>query len=167
MGLTDVERRGYAEMERAKQVRREDNMRRFGNPDGPYLREGDVQRHNEKCAQATYGGIAGGRTQVEANAEQLQAIYKRAGVTPKVPFMSEVEEAGMGAYTMNLKAEHPMPGSAAWYKPSMAEEQEKMSGYHSDIATKAAQAAQASLFFRRHPEFEEFIRLIRSGAIQL
>jgi hypothetical protein len=48
--------------------------------------------------------------------------------------------------------------------PSMAEEAYKLAQNHAEIAEKAIQAAD---FLRKHPEFEEFIRLIRKGSIQI
>jgi len=49
-------------------------------------------------------------------------------------------------------------------RTSMAEEAYKQADYHADVANKALAAAT---FFRANPAFEEFIRLIRTGAIQL
>lgn len=49
-------------------------------------------------------------------------------------------------------------------RPSMAEESMKRAAEHGGQASKALRAA---IFFRDNPAFEEFIRLIRSGAIQL
>lgn len=49
----------------------------------------------------------------------------------------------------------------AW---SLADEQEKSALYHQDEANKAKMAAA---FFRTNPAFEEFIKLIRQGVIQL
>jgi hypothetical protein len=46
---------------------------------------------------------------------------------------------------------------------SLRHEAEKRSMHHSQEASKAAEAAN---FFHLHPEFEEFIRLVRSGSIQ-
>jgi hypothetical protein len=43
-------------------------------------------------------------------------------------------------------------------------EAEQKVGYH---RTEADKADQAAAFFRENPAFDEFIRLIRSGAIQL
>lgn len=48
--------------------------------------------------------------------------------------------------------------------PSMAEEAYKRAQDHAEIAEKAIHAAD---FLRKHPEFEEFIRLIRKGSIQI
>jgi hypothetical protein len=47
---------------------------------------------------------------------------------------------------------------------SLRDEAQKRSNHHSQEAAKAAVAAN---FFHLHPEFEEFIRLILSGSIQL
>jgi len=48
------------------------------------------------------------------------------------------------------------------YRPSVAEQAEKDAAYHQDRAIKAQMAAA---FFQTHPEFAEFIQLIRAGAI--
>ena len=48
------------------------------------------------------------------------------------------------------------------YRPSLREEQEKSAQYHAEQSLKNQQAAA---FFAAHPEFDEFIRLIRSGVI--
>lgn len=50
------------------------------------------------------------------------------------------------------------------YRPSARDEAEKASFYHADLAQKASQAAD---FLRENPAFNEFVRLLRSGAIQL
>jgi hypothetical protein len=50
----------------------------------------------------------------------------------------------------------------AWHRPSLREEAEKSVGYHREQADKQDRAAA---FFREHPEFDEFIQLIRSGTI--
>lgn len=46
----------------------------------------------------------------------------------------------------------------------MSELAEKAAHHHSDQANKSYQAAE---FFRFHPEFDTFIKLIRSGAIHI
>jgi hypothetical protein len=46
---------------------------------------------------------------------------------------------------------------------SLRDEAQKRSNHHSQEASKAAEAAN---FFHLHSEFEEFIRLIRSGSIK-
>jgi hypothetical protein len=47
---------------------------------------------------------------------------------------------------------------------SLRDEAQKRSSHHAQEASKAAEAAN---FFHLHPEFEEFIRLIRSGSIHI
>jgi hypothetical protein len=47
--------------------------------------------------------------------------------------------------------------------PSLREEAEKSAHYYAEQAAKASASAD---FLRDHPEFDEFIRLVRSGAIQ-
>lgn len=47
--------------------------------------------------------------------------------------------------------------------PTMREQAEKQIGYHRDHADKLDRAAA---FFRENPVFDEFIQLVRSGAIQ-
>lgn len=49
-------------------------------------------------------------------------------------------------------------------RPSLREEAEKNVGYHRDQADKHDRAVA---FFRDNPAFDEFIQLIRSGAIQI
>jgi hypothetical protein len=44
------------------------------------------------------------------------------------------------------------------------EEAEKQVGYHRDQAERAVEAAA---FFRENPAFDEFIQLVRIGAIQI
>ena len=51
---------------------------------------------------------------------------------------------------------------AEYRRPSLREEAEKQVGYHREQADKQDRAAA---FFREHPEFDEFIQLIRSGVI--
>ena len=46
---------------------------------------------------------------------------------------------------------------------SLRDEAAKSAQYHQEQAVKLEKAA---IFFSQHPEFEEFIRLIRSGSIQ-
>lgn len=50
------------------------------------------------------------------------------------------------------------------YRPSAREEAEKASYFHAEKAQKASQAAD---FLRENPAFNEFVRLLRVGAIQL
>ena len=47
-------------------------------------------------------------------------------------------------------------------RPTLCEEAEKQSAYHHE---KAAKHDQAVVFLRENPAFDEFIRLIRAGAI--
>ena len=47
-------------------------------------------------------------------------------------------------------------------RSSLREEAEKQVEYHAECASKADRAAS---FFREHPEFDEFIQLVRSGVI--
>ena len=53
-------------------------------------------------------------------------------------------------------------GFAGTRRPSLREEAEERVGYHRIQADKQDRAAA---FFREHPEFDEFIQLIRSGVI--
>lgn len=48
--------------------------------------------------------------------------------------------------------------------PSMAELHGKSAAHHAEMVEKNAKAQQ---FFAEHPEFDEFITLIRAGAIQI
>jgi hypothetical protein len=59
---------------------------------------------------------------------------------------------GMGCDTQN-----------AYPRPSMREQAEKAVGHHREQADKFDRAAA---FFRDNPAFDEFIQLVRSGAIQ-
>jgi hypothetical protein len=52
---------------------------------------------------------------------------------------------------------------AVYKPPSLREQAEKNVGYHRAEADKHDRAAA---FFRENPAFEEFIQLVRSGAIQ-
>ena len=47
-------------------------------------------------------------------------------------------------------------------RSSLREESEKQSAHHYEQAAKAERSAA---FFREHPEFDEFIQLIRAGVI--
>jgi hypothetical protein len=47
-------------------------------------------------------------------------------------------------------------------RPSLREEAEQQVGFHREQADKQDRAAA---FFREHPEFDEFIQLIRGGVI--
>lgn len=59
--------------------------------------------------------------------------------------------------TMGIPAEPYRP-------PTLREQAEKSVGYHRDQADKHDRAVA---FFRDNPAFDEFIQLIRSGAIQI
>jgi hypothetical protein len=56
-----------------------------------------------------------------------------------------------------------MAGKAAYKPPSLREQAEKSVGYHRSEADKHDRAVA---FFRENPAFDEFIQLVRSGAIQ-
>ena len=49
-------------------------------------------------------------------------------------------------------------------RPSLKDEAAKSAQFHSDEAIKAAKAHS---FLATHPEFDEFIQLIRAGAIRI
>lgn len=55
-------------------------------------------------------------------------------------------------------------GMAGEYRPSEREQAEKRVGHH---RIEADRADRAAAFFREHPEFDEFIGLIRAGIIQI
>ncbi len=68
-----------------------------------------------------------------------------------------------------LAGPHPSGGlsggdACGVYDPSLRAEAEQRVGYHRSQAEKHDQAAA---FFRENPAFDQFIRLIRSGAIQI
>lgn len=50
------------------------------------------------------------------------------------------------------------------YRPSCREEAEKRIGH---LRSEADKADRAVAFFRDHPEFDEFIQLIRQGVIEI
>lgn len=52
----------------------------------------------------------------------------------------------------------PLPSTS-----SLLNEAQQRADYHS---SESAKAQSAAVFFRQNPGFEEFIRLVRSGAIQ-
>lgn len=54
-------------------------------------------------------------------------------------------------------------GSSPYRPPTMREQAEKQIGYHREQADKLDRTAA---FFRENPAFDEFIQLVRSGAIQ-
>lgn len=53
---------------------------------------------------------------------------------------------------------------STYRRPSLREEAEKNFHSRSELASKAGQAAK---FLASYPEFDEFVRLIREGAIQI
>jgi len=70
--------------------------------------------------------------------------------------------AALGASPMNTADTCGQIKASTTYH-SLRDEAQKRSNHHSQEASKAAGAAN---FFHLHPEFEEFIRLVRSGSIQ-
>jgi len=80
--------------------------------------------------------------------------------------------SGMATEAMrpsNLGEQYPIcqqyqgvPQQNMTYRSTPTEEQEKKMAYYADESVKAQQAV---IFLKAHPEFDEFIRLIRSGAI--
>jgi hypothetical protein len=54
--------------------------------------------------------------------------------------------------------------SAYYSAPSMAELHGKSAAHHAEEADKNG---KAQAFFATHPEFDEFIQLIRQGAVQI
>lgn len=55
-------------------------------------------------------------------------------------------------------------GMAGTTRVTMADEHEKAAAHHRERSVKAEQAAD---FFRSNPAFEDFINLIRTGAISI
>lgn len=79
----------------------------------------------------------------------------------------QINEAVENAYYANTCAQQPMAqsvgiGIQGCYRPSPAEEAEKQAADHFERGSKAQRAAE---FLRKHPEFDEFIQLIRQGVI--
>lgn len=54
-------------------------------------------------------------------------------------------------------------GGTPYRPPTLRESAEKSVEYHREQADKSAMALA---FFRAHPEFDEFVRLVRLGSIQ-
>ena len=79
--------------------------------------------------------------------------------------MGQVEQAGTGYANAAQETIGGIAGcdTTAYRPPTMAEQAEKNAAYHFEEYNKAHDAAY---FLSRHPEFDEFIRLVRSGAIQ-
>lgn len=81
----------------------------------------------------------------EANAKQVaEKAYYAQGQTPQKPYYGDTCGTAEG-------------------RPSMRSQAEQQVGYHRAQAEKHDRAAA---FFRENPAFDEFIQLVRSGAIQ-
>ena len=61
-------------------------------------------------------------------------------------------------------AQDAIQGTASVRPSTLKDEAAKSAQYHS---TEANKAAAAHVFLAAHPEFDEFIRLIRSGSIHI
>ena len=74
------------------------------------------------------------------------------------------QQENMAAQAETAGGQATAGGVAQAWQPrrSLREEAEKQVGYHREQADKQDRAAA---FFREHPEFDEFIQLIRSGVI--
>lgn len=77
------------------------------------------------------------------------------------PRQRQIDEAVKKSYYADQTPQQAI-GLAGCYRPSPAEEAEKQAMDHFDRGGKAQRAAE---FLRKHPEFDEFIRLIREGVI--
>lgn len=66
------------------------------------------------------------------------------------------------AYDKTAQCQTPMGGNAL-RGYTLLEEASKSESYHFD---EAAKAGNATRFLSAHPEFDEFVRLVRSGAIR-
>jgi hypothetical protein len=91
-------------------------------------------------------------------AQGQQNLGERAGdvrdmAANQVPQLHPWEHPGIGGSQINAE-----------YRQSQREEAEKRVGYH---RTEADRADRALAFFRSHPEFDEFINLIRQGVISI
>jgi hypothetical protein len=87
---------------------------------------------------------------------QEKAAYEKMG--------AQQANCGQVADLRNTRETQSTPRQNHCRRPSLREEAEKNVGYHREQAEKHDQAAA---FFRENPAFDEFIRLIRSGAIQV
>ena len=68
-----------------------------------------------------------------------------------------------GCDTQAVCGEAQANGVNQYYRPpTLREQSEKNAAYHMDEAQKLSSAAA---FLREYPQFDEFIRLVRSGAI--
>ena len=80
----------------------------------------------------------------EENLKKEKAYRDQCGVQAQTPMVGLTGECNMS------------------YRPTPRQEAEKNKDYHSQEAHKAAAAVE---FFQKHPEFSEFIQLIRTGSI--
>jgi predicted Zn-dependent protease len=64
----------------------------------------------------------------------------------------------------DTKAGYAQQGTPSTYRASLKDEAAKSAQFHSDEAIKAARAHS---FLATHPEFDEFIQLIRAGTIRI
>ena len=79
--------------------------------------------------------------------------------------LSGAEAMPQNMEQQNLKAARNYEKAQAVCRPATLEEEKRKSAqYHWSEAQKAEAGAD---FLRRHPEFDEFIRLIRSGSISI
>lgn len=87
-------------------------------------------------------------------------MYGAAGAT--APFPQSIDEVNKLHEKMQVDAcrNQDATNSRAY---SMSEEAEKSAAFHYEQWQKKSEAAN---FLRAHPEFEHFMVLIRSGAIQ-
>ena len=83
--------------------------------------------------------------------------------TEKAYYNQTAQEATCAAPAEQNPMSSGLCGTPAGRAYSPRDEASKNLRYHTDAAQKSAVAIQ---FFDAHPEFEEFIRLVRSGAIQ-
>ena len=94
----------------------------------------------------------------------MEDMMKGCGVRAETLYereMREKQQAFNARYgdTCNQASPAGHPYSA----PTLRDEAEKQVGYHREQADKHDRAAA---FFRENPAFDEFIQLLRSGAIQ-
>lgn len=78
---------------------------------------------------------------------------------------AKMAEEKMRSERENMRSERENMASQAQCgirRPSLREEAESQVGYH---RTQADKQDRAAAFFREHPEFDEFIQLVRSGVI--
>ena len=87
---------------------------------------------------------------------KIAADYRIEGI-PAAP-------QGACGQSVHFASENCCETVQSYSLPSLREEAEKQVGYH---RTQAEKQDQAAAFFRENPAFDLFIRLIRSGAIQI